>query len=248
MYKTVQFVLYIVSIFFVLGGGAKPASAEQLVLYAVNYPPYEIEEPEKDGLLGFDVDVVIESFARSGIDAVVSFMPWKRIMLLGEGGEIAGAVSCAYQKKRERYFYFTDPISTSTHSYVYTDRYRGKPLKSVEDADGLKVVVVSGYSSEAELKRAGVNYETTNTDNHAISLLLERSYDLFYSTREFMEYQAKKGGYSDRIGFFDLRKLQYHLCLSRMWPESEKLVRQFNKGLAEIKADGTYDRIHEKYR
>ncbi|WP_415235278.1 substrate-binding periplasmic protein [Sneathiella sp.] len=236
------------SIFFVLGGGAKPASAEQLVLYAVNYPPYEIEKPGKDGLRGFDVEVIIEAFARSGVDADVAFMPWKRIMLLAEDGQVAGAVSCAYQKKRERHFYFTDPISTSTHSFVHTDRYEGKPLESLEDATGLKVLVVSGYSSEAELKRAGMEYETTNTDNHAISLLLERSYDLFYTTREFMEYQAKKDGYADRIGFFDLRKLQYHLCLSRKWPESEKLVRQFNKGLAEIMADGTYNRIHEKYR
>ncbi len=214
----------------------------------MNFPPYELKIPDEEGLRGFDVEVVIEAFRRVGTKADVQFLPWKRVISLSKKGRIAGAVSCVHQEAREAFFRFSKPISFSTQSFAYTGRYNGRTIKTVEDAKGLKVLVVAGYAAETELKEASVRYETAISDQAAIIRLLERPYDVFYTTREFMEYMARKQGFSDRIRYYDISRLPYHLCISKSWPDSEKVRKDFNKGLAEITADGTYKKIHDKYR
>ena len=223
-------------------------ASSKLTFYTVNFPPYLLKNPDEDGLRGFDVEVVIEAFRRVGTEADVQFLPWKRVISLSKEGRIAGAVSCVRQTEREAFFWFSEPISFSTQTFVYTNRYNGRTLKKVIDAKGLKVLVVAGYSAETELKEAAVSYETAVSDQAAIIRLLERPYDVFYTVREFMEYTARKQGFSDRISFFDISRNPYHLCISKGWPDSEKVRKDFNEGLAEIIADGTYKKIHDKYR
>lgn len=232
------------SLFFLKSSGA----IEALTFYAVDFPPYEFENPKSPDLRGFDIDVIVKSFERVGIVAKIEFLPWKRIVSLTKSGEIAGMVSCAKKQGRETYVHYSNSISGSTHAFIVTNRYKGQPLKTLEDARGLRVLAVAGYTTEKELINANVEYEKAANDQLAIKRLLERPYDTFYSIRENIEYLAKEQSFSDKVTIFDIIHIPYHLCIAKKWPNSDILTTKFNEGLSALIKDGSYKAIHDKYR
>ncbi|WP_419904362.1 substrate-binding periplasmic protein [Kiloniella sp.] len=246
-----NFILSISSIFFAFACIAKLSQAQEpiLTIHAVDFPPYEIENPGIDSLLGFDVEVVVEAFSRVGRQAVVDYRPWKRIVAMAKSGTTVAMLSCEKSPGRGEYINFSDPISKATRTYVASADFEGKVPRTMEDAKGMKILVISGYAAEKELKAANINYDPIIDDTSALRILLNRDYDLFYTAREFVEYIADGLKISDKIQYFDTGKQVYfHLCFSRKWVNSLALRDLFNQGLAEIRADGTYDAIHAKYK
>ncbi len=246
--KTVIGLKFACSLYFSLLFLNNSSAAEVLTFYAVDFPPYEFENPKSPNLRGFDVDVILKSFERVGIEAEIEFLPWKRIVSMTKSGEIAGMVSCAKKQDRDVYVHYSKPISGSTHAFVVTNRYKGQPLSRLEDAQGLRVLVVEGYTTEKELLNANVDYDKAMNDQLAITRLLERPYDAFYSTKENIEYMAKEQSFSDKVTIFDIMRIPYHLCIAKKWPNSDILTAKFNEGLAALVKDGTYQTIHDKYR
>lgn len=224
------------------------AEQETVTIYAVNYPPYSIETPKQDGLRGFDAEVVVEAFDRVGITAAVEYMAWARIMLRAEQGKITAALSCAKAKKRDHFIYYSTPISNATHSFVAKKTYDGETPRNLQDARDKKITVVDGYTTKLELKSAGIPYQAVINDEAGLNVLLKRDFDFFYTTREFVQYITSGKIIASQIKYFDVKETSYHLCFSQKWPESKFLLTKFNKGLAVIKADGTYDKIHAKYQ
>lgn len=224
------------------------ADTKRLVFYGVNFPPYEIEFPVYKNRPGFDVEVVTESFKRVGISAEVKFLPWKRLMEMAREGQIAGAVTCTASKLREPYFYFSDTLSFGTRSFAVTSKYRGPEITSLAQARGLDILVVSGYAAESELRDAELPYNAAMSDETAINRLLKRPYDVFYTAREFMQFYSKKMGIAEEFRYFDIAQKSFRLCISKKWPNAKKIKDAFNTGLADVKADGTYEQIHNKYR
>ncbi|MFD2207017.1 substrate-binding periplasmic protein [Kiloniella antarctica] len=225
--------------------------AEQplLTIHAVDFPPYEIENPGVDSLLGFDVEVVIEAFARVGRRARVDFRPWKRIVAMAQSGATLAMLSCEKSPGREKFINYSDPISKATRTYVASADFTGNPPQKMEDAKGSKVLVVSGYAAEKELIAAHIPYEPIIDDTSALRVLLNRDYDLFYSAREYVQYVAGGMGIAEKVQYFDTGKqVLFHLCFSKKWPDSMAIRDKFNQGLAEIMADGTYTAIHAKYK
>lgn len=220
-----------------------------LTIFAVNYPPYEIENPDVNNLQGFDVEVAIEAFRRKGYRATVDFRPWKRIVSMAKSGTALAILSCGKSAGREDYIYYSNPISTATRTYVASIDYKGDIPHSIKDAQGKKIVVVSGYVSEKELIAEGMDFDPIIDDESALRVLQKRGKDFFFTSREFVEYIAGGLGLADQFQYFDTEKqVDYHLCFSKNWPHTEALRNIFNIGLAEIKADGTYDKIHAKYK
>ncbi|MEH6633007.1 MAG: transporter substrate-binding domain-containing protein [Halopseudomonas aestusnigri] len=220
-----------------------------LIIHAVDFPPYEIENPGVDSLLGFDVEVVVEAFDRVGLRARIDFRPWKRIVAMAHAGTTVAMLSCEKSPGREDYINYSDPISKATRTYVASIDFAGDVPNSMEEARGLKILVISGYAAEKELKNADINYEPVIHDASALRILLNRDFDLFYSAREFVEYTAGGLGIADKVQYFDTGKqVFFHLCFSKKWPNSKIIRDKFNEGLTIIREDGTYDTIHEKYK
>lgn len=240
--------ILILFVSYILIGSAK-AEETFLKIHAVDYPPYEIENPNADGLVGFDVEVITEAFRRVGRRVVVEFRPWKRIVAMAKTGTSLAILSCSKNTERDGYIYYSDPISTATRTYVASNLFDAPVPKTIDDVQGLKVTVVGGYGAEKELVSANIKYSPAKDDGTALNILLKRNYDLFYSGREFIQYVAGGMGISDQLQYFDMNKqVSYHLCFSKKWPSSKQLRDLFNVGLAKVRADGNYNVIHDKYK
>ncbi len=226
-----------------------PTQAEPggvLEILAVNYPPYEFENPTDD-MKGFDVEVTEEAFHRIGHPAKVLFRPWARAKkMVFEGGGFA-LLSCGQRKDRAQYLYYSDPISQVTWGYFYHQDYNGTLPETPQELRGHSVTVVRDYNQHKELDELGIENFPVNSDQTAVTMIANKRVNFAYIPQEAAAYQAKKLGLVDNVKYkvFNIKKL--HVCFSRKWPDVKNLVTKFNQSLAELKADGTYASIHARY-
>ncbi|CAE7466626.1 tcyA [Symbiodinium microadriaticum] len=207
--------------------------ADAIVL-AVHYPPYEMSEPV-DGLHGFDHEVVIEAFRRTGVEAQVVYVPWTRAVSDTTNGLSPALLSCAKNAERTKVYLFSDPISQDTYGLYYRKDFRPPDIQKLEDVIGQSVASVSGYASLAKLVRS---------EAAGFQMLALGRFDFLYSGKQATDFQIMQHGMTGLFGFVETESWQYHLCFSKKHPRTPELRPLFNKGLAEIRADGTYQKIH----
>jgi len=222
------------------------AGAEAVIL-AVHYPPYEMSEPV-DGLHGFDHEVVIEAFRRTGVEAQVVYVPWTRAVSDTTNGLSPALLSCARNAERTRVYLFSDPISQDTYGLYYRKDYKPPDILKLEDVIGQSVASVSGYASLAKLQEIGADPIEVRSEAAGFQMLALGRFDFLYSGRQATDFQIMQHGMTGQFGFVETENWEYHLCFSKKHPQTSELLPLFNKGLAEIRADGTYQEIHARYR
>jgi len=225
-----------------------PLQAETLVFSTMNYPPYEIAEPE-DGLRGTDVEVIEAVFKRFQISTEFKFLPWKRALEMTKLGQFPGIFSCGYSLERAETLIFSEPLASSTDGYFVRRDFDGfEPSNYEEDAKGLKVGSVLGWWQAKAMEEAGADVVTYRSQELTFRDLLKGLIDYAAMTLEGSQFWAKKFGISGEVRYLPTKKKSIYLCFSKKWPGIEEIVRKFNEGLAAVRADGTYDAIHAKYK
>jgi len=235
-----------------IGFGAAPVGAEQkpVTLYAVNFPPYEIENPT-NGLSGFDVEVVSEAFRRIGMAIRIEFRPWKRVLMMVRTGEGLGALTCRDYGPRLDWAVISEPISEATYAFVMDNHFAGAVPQTLDDLIGLDVVAVRGYATTQQLDDLGIDNTKVDTIERALLVLVRRHLDVLYNSLENTQYLAKQLGLAGHLRFIPVAEaatVPYHICFSKKWPGVEGIVSRFNAALKELRESGVYEAIHAKYR
>ena len=219
---------------------------DRLEILAIHFPPFAFEVP-KDGLKGFDVEVVEEVFKRMGTPAKVVFRPWSRAKrLVFIGGKFA-LLSCSQRKDQDAFLLYSAPISRGTLGYFYHRDYKGGLPVTTEGLRGHTVAVVRDYSQHRELQELGINYYPVNTDAVAVTIVAKKRVEFGYVPMEAATHAAREADIIDQVRYKIFNKKDFHFCISRKWPDAEKIMQQFNEELKKLKDDGTYAAIHGKY-
>jgi polar amino acid transport system substrate-binding protein len=212
-----------------------------------DYPPYEMAV-EQDGLHGFDYEVATEAFRRMGYEANILFLPWKRALNEAETGRAAGILTCAHHPDRERFILFSEPISVFTNGFFVRKAHEGPDIQTVEDVVGQPVASMAGYESLAVLQNLGAKPIEAQTTELGLKMLAAGRFDYLMGAREPTEYIIRREEMSGQFEFIALTTRDFHFCFSKSYEGVEDLIGPFNEALAEMRADGTYDAIHDKYR
>ena len=248
MKPLIIFLYTAVVLVFALVGRTLPATAETAIFgTSINYAPYEIYPPE-NGLRGFDVEVVEAAFERAGVTVQIEYLSWARAMSMAKVGHFAGLITCTYRPEREEFFLFSDTISHTTDGFWMRRDSADPELKTIQDARGYSVGGILEYSSLKDLQKVNPEAVTFRTETRALKSLLMGSYQYLYLSMEVTEYLAKRMGSLEKLKFSAIKTKDFVICFSKKWPGVEDLMAKFNKGLAAVKADGTYDKIHDRYR
>ncbi len=225
-----------------------PAAAK---VYAVGtdaaYAPFESQN-EKGEIVGFDIDVVTAAAKKAGIEVKFINTPWEGIfnaLAQGDRDMVVSSVTITEERK-----------STMDFSAPYFD---AQQLIAVKDN--------SKVASFADLKKLKVGVQTGTTGDEAVSKLLGKtntSIKRFESTplalKELesggvdavvadngvvIHYVANNpGGKFKTVADKDFVPEQYGIAVKK---GNTELLAKLNKGLADIKADGSYDQIFAKY-
>ncbi|NRA18825.1 MAG: transporter substrate-binding domain-containing protein [Oceanospirillaceae bacterium] len=218
-----------------------------LSIAAEHYPPYEMKEPI-NGLRGFDYEVSVKALSIAGYETEVEFLPWKRVIQYAEKGIVVGILSCAFNKERENYIIFSDPISAAVDGFYVRKKFSGPKPTSLEDVKEERVGSVFGYASTQELESIGFVPMTARNTEMAISLLLKKRFDYLYIGQQSTDFIIKELGVSDLLDFYPIHKIDYHLCFSKRYEGIKPIVKAFNAALLVLRKNGTYRAIHDKYK
>ena len=227
-----------------LAGRADDRSAH---LACNNFPPHKIEHPADDGQAGFDIDIVGEALKRVGWSTEISFMPWKRALELAERGQYDGLCSCSYTKEREAKLLFSEELGAVSVGLFARSEDAFAGIKSVADLKGRKVATVGGYNLEGELITAGASVEATASDKNALDMLIGGNVDLLYGYELTTKHFIASDPRSRSIAYREVRRNPYYFCLSRAMPGADTAMQGFNRSLKDMAADGTVQRILERY-
>ncbi|MDM8540574.1 transporter substrate-binding domain-containing protein [Desulfococcaceae bacterium HSG9] len=252
VYYVVIALLLCIAAFTGILNAAEKADKEVLIV-AVDYPPYEFEFPKGD-LKGFDVEVTEEAFRRAGIKVRFEFFPWKRAMQMVKEGNATGALSCAKMPDRESFIIFSDPISRMTDIFLVRKDYKGPDISYYAQLKKLKLIVgtVRGDAYIERCKAFGIPYDLSPSYEVAKKKLIDGRIDIMPTLLENFLYTGRETNLTDHFKWFEMKEdflvKDFHVCFCKKWPGVENIVTVFNEKLAEIKKDGTYDAIHSKYR
>ncbi len=205
---------------------------------------------------GFFCELVTAAFNEAGYEAEYEFHAWERAELMAEDGDVFAAIPYSYTESRAEIFLFSDEVAIAGSKFFYKTGGNvdgaGIDYKSLDDVQDFKIGGIQGYFyQEAFDAHGGLDVEWVANEESAVRMLQEGRVDLVLSN-EIMMWALIGNLYPDNIGEFETIENYYskdelYVMASKTYPDSEQLLADFNAGLNQIRADGTYDRILEKY-
>jgi len=233
-------------VFFAAASG--PAYADSVSIAASAWPPYTDENLPQGG---FSIDLVAAAFKRAGYQTSYNIETWPRTLEGVDVGVYDVVAAAWFSEARKKRFVFSEPYFTNRMRLIGRKGHNIK-VEKLEDLRGLRVGVVRGYAYGEEFEKA--DYFTRVYQNHLIQNLLLLStgtVDLVVGD-EFAirhELQAYMPTQRDKLEFLPkaivIKKL--YIAVSRANPRSGKLIADFNKAIAAMRQDGSYQAIVDKH-
>jgi polar amino acid transport system substrate-binding protein len=223
---------------------AQDALAQKLRLAGDAWAPYSDVSLLNGGL---STDLIRTALGRAGYATEYEQVPWARAVHGVSEGRYDILINAWYSEERTRIGQFSGeylinrlrflkrktssidyqnltqlhPYSIAVvRSYAYSPAFDG-------DVD-LKKVLVASFSTAVRMLAAG-RVELTVEDEYAARFALSREPD---EVRDNVEFLPKS-----------LSENSLHILVSLKNPEHEKIVADFDKAIAAMKADGTYDKL-----
>lgn len=217
-----------------------------LSIYTEDSPPGNYLE---DGRAeGFAVEIVRDILRRLRLPDRIEVVPWARGYSRAKSAPNVVLFSTTRLPQRERLFHWVGPIYTQTWAF-YGRKNSGLQIDSLEQAR--RVARIGTYLRDAKeqyLKSLGFeNLVSANRNISNIRHLIDGDIDLWVSSDFNMPYQARQAGVDpgqlERLLAF--RRVENYIAFSLETPLT--VVRAWQHCLDEIKQDGTYAALMEKY-
>jgi polar amino acid transport system substrate-binding protein len=230
---------------------AASAAAAASRVYAVGtdaaYAPFESQN-EKGEIVGFDIDVVRAAAGKAGIEVKFVNTPWEGIFnALNQGDRDLLVSAITITDARKQTMDFSSPYFDAVQLIAVK---ADSKVAKFDDLKPLKVGVQTGTTGdEAVTKLQGKNspnikrFESTPL---ALKELEAGGIDAVVADNGVViNYVANNAGSKFKtVSDTSFTPEQYGLAVKK---GSTELLAKLNKGLADIKADGTYDAIYKKY-
>ena len=194
--------------------------------------------------------IVKEAFAAVGIETTYGFYPWKRSYKLAREGKWDGTLVWVYTPERAQDFLYTDVVITEVE-YLFHLKEKRLDWEKIEDLKGLSIgaTLHTVYPPIEHAESQGLlRIERVGNYDNLYRRLLNRRIDAIPQVSQVGKYYLRttlspedreKITHSKTV----LQERRYHVILSKVLEGNKALILLFNKGLAIIRANGTYDAI-----
>ncbi len=211
------------------------------------YAPFESQN-EKGEIVGFDIEVVQAIAAKAGIEVKFVNTPWEGIFnALGQGDRDMVVSAVTITEERKGTMDFSAPYFDAQQLIAVKETSK---VAKFADLKKLKVGVQTGTTGdEAVTKLQGktsTNIKRFESTPLALKELEAGGVDAVVADNGVViHYVANNpGGKFKTVADKEFVPEQYGIALKK---GNTELLEKINKGLADIKADGTYDQIFTKY-
>lgn len=217
-----------------------------LKIYTEDYPPSAYVE--RGNIKGLSVEIVQEILRRIGQPDTITMVPWARGYQLALSEANVVLFSTTRLPQREALFSWVGPLYRQRWGFY---RWKGSGV-SIPDMDAArKVARIGTYHQDAKMQylqaKGFDNLVPTNKNITNVAHLKRGDIDLWVSSDFNLAHLARQAGVS-----YDQLELAYafhtvHNYIAFSKATSPHVVRLWQMVLEEMKADGSYRRICEKY-
>ena len=235
------------------------ASADTLNLRTLHNPPLEYEE---NGVVtGALSEIVAEAVKRTGRDVLIELRPWKRAQKEVEDGDADGCFNTGNTEWRREWAYFNeDVLYNETYALFLRSDDSVKIPADMKNVSHLRVGIQRGYAYGGEFQKAldekrFKEISEVESIEQNIKKLISKRIDFFVGDRIPSLYYLELAGVRKQVSIFKDDVTGQEVIVS-VWPTyvafskktvSSEYVKKFNDALLQIKKDGTYQRIFDKY-
>ena len=210
-----------------------------------NFPPFEYVSDDSGSYTGFNIDIMNALSLEMGMKIEFYPMPWEDALDALENGEVDAIQGMKYSEGRAQFYDFSDPYFTSAQGiFVLKENML---IHSIKDLEGLKIGVQSGDIAN-ELLSQLEHTEILSTESHeeAIELLIQGEVHAYVGNRITGQYFIQKKGKQELIKIVgqSIDPTDYGMAVL---PENKWILSELNWGIGEIKRNGTYEKIENKW-
>ncbi len=225
------------------GGSSDSKTAEVKELHmATNaaFEPYEYYKGKK--IVGIDAEIADAICKKLGYKLVIDDMDFDAIITAVTSGKADfGMAGMTVTDERKKSVDFTDSYTTTTQVIIVNEK--DSKVKNADDLEKATIGVQRGTTGDvyvSDLKEAKI--ERFNTGPDAVLALTQGKVDaVVIDGQPAKAFVAKNKG--TKILDDPFAEEEYAICLKK----DSDLTKDFNKALAELKKDGTIDKINSKY-
>ena len=209
----------------------------------IPYAPFELTEPGSPEVVGFDVDLVKAIAATLGItDVQFKDQVFDNIILgIKQGRFDMSASSWTITPERAKEVAFGDPYFSANQAILVK---KGSDVAGLADLEGATIGAQRGtVGADLADDVPGAKVLRYESGDDAFNVLAQGRVDAAVTDFPVVAYAA-----AQKPTLEVAAEVPGNLSLGLMFPQSSTALRAaFNTGLAEIKADGTYDAIYKKW-
>ena len=219
------------------------------VVHSGNWPPYSGENLPEHGLA---LDLVTTALGRAGHKPHLRIDSLHQILEGSKTGRYDVFATPWYTSDRDQYLNFSQPyLESSIHfikrndsPFVYT---------RFDDLEGMTIGVIKDYAYDEDFSQSpAVNKVSEDSLVLNLHKLIKKEVDLTLDDELVLRYTINRFMPESTAILQILEKplvvRGVNIGVSRRNPHHANIVRDFNKAIAEMKQDGTYDRILKKHR
>ncbi|MDA8409135.1 MAG: transporter substrate-binding domain-containing protein [Treponema sp.] len=245
--RSVLFPMALVGAISILAGQSVSAQTTILTIAGDPWPPYIIGATRG----GLAVDVVRAALKQEGYGVELEVLPWARAEQGVKTGVYDLLVDVWRTRERSVYLDFGTPYAMNTVKFI---KRKGDPFEyhGLESLKGKSIGTIRGYGyGDAFLASDLFLRDESPSFMSNIQKLLQGRVDLTLEDELVARTMLKESDPNllDLIEFTRESLSQNALYVASGFanPRHEKIISAYNRGLAAIKANGTFDRIMEKY-
>ncbi|MCX7831658.1 MAG: transporter substrate-binding domain-containing protein [Actinobacteria bacterium] len=212
----------------------------------VAFPPFEFEDEKTQEIVGFDVDLIKEIGKRIGLQVKIQPAAFDTIIQALNAKKFDCVVSAmTITDERKQQVDFSDPYIDSNQSLAVKS---GSPIKSIEDLKGRIVGVQRGTTGELKAQEIKEKYGIKEIKSYDDTLMAFEDLkagriDAVINDYPVTAYLVKKDPFFEIVAEIPTGE-KYGIAVRK---DSKALLEAINKALADMKKDGTYEKIYKKW-
>lgn len=221
----------------------------ELTCYSTTFAPYSFIE---NGVVkGANIDIIKAISKKLNIIVTFKTMPWQRLLK----NIAANKVDCAAaffktSTRANNMLFMTEPLSITDYT-LFIQKSNVDKYKNLKDFAGTSIGVNRGFKTTPKFEKAVSSglikqYEVGNEQQSLLMLSTARLAGVL-TDKNVGLFNINKMGLNNIIAIKpSLKSIPVFLIFSKKHNNSD-LIEQFNQALINLKQNGTYQRIFDKY-
>jgi glutamine transport system substrate-binding protein len=226
------------------GGAQKEAAKELKVVSDTAYAPFEFQDEKSKQYVGFDMDLINAIAKQMGTTVKVQSSNFDGIIPALQAGQADMAISAmTITDERKEKIAFSAPYYKS--GLIIAVKSSNNTVKSVKELEGKPIAVQIGTTGADEAKKIkDAKIREFNTINEAFLELKNGGVEAVVNDQPVTAYAIQQGHPDIKMVGDLMSAEEYGIAIDK---KNTELVAKVNKALEELKKNGEYDKIYEKW-